>query len=97
MPDNRAGANGYKFESITTQKPGSGLFLSGEMGAFSKPIFGIEAFFVPVKKAKELERELASVGALVTLGVSESGKARIKSVSALDKGVKPALSKAPKE
>lgn len=86
-PDSKAGENGYKFSFITTQKPSSGLFLSGEMEASSQARFGIEAFFVPVKKAKEIERELANGGILVTLGVSEGGKARIKSVKALDKSV----------
>lgn len=83
-PDPRAGANGYKIAKITDKKPNDGVFLAGRIESPHRGVFGIEAFFLPVDKALELERELASSGALVSIGVLENGTARIKGVKGME-------------
>lgn len=69
----------YHFEKHTLTKPKTGVFLAGRYDGYEAE-FGVEAFFLPVEKAKEMEDQLRDSATYAVLSVMSSGKARIKEI-----------------
>lgn len=71
----------YKFEKHSFKKPESGVFLAGRIPPYRhSAIFGVEAFFLPVKKALDMERDISQNGAFAIISVMDNGKARVKDI-----------------
>jgi uncharacterized membrane-anchored protein len=78
--------NIYEFDSVSIQRPKSGLYLRGRIKSqpWSKEyrvIYGIEAFFAPKEKALALEKDLRD-GGLAVVAVAGNGKAVLKDIIA---------------
>ena len=78
----------YEFGSVSFDKPKKGLFLKGRLSTRSRGFrardshsirYGIEAYFLPKKKALALEDKLRQ-GGVASLRVSSSGKAVLVAV-----------------
>lgn len=84
------GADGLQhLTSVSLEKPNTGTFLRGTVDgqyfSVDQPVlinYGIEAYFAPKEEALRLERELREEGVSVLM-VTDSGRARLKSVEAL--------------
>ncbi|MDO5045809.1 GDYXXLXY domain-containing protein [Campylobacter sp.] len=71
----------YKFQGHSFTKPESGTFLAGRIPSYrDSAIFGVEAFFLPVKKALDMERAIRQNGAFAVISVMDNGRARVKSI-----------------
>lgn len=71
----------YKFQSHSLVKPKSGVFLAGRIPPYrNSAIFGVEAFFLPVKKALDMEKSIRQNGAFAVISVMDNGKARVKDI-----------------
>ncbi len=79
--------NLYNYDSISLDKPSSGLFIRGRISNRNfvnsnyhlQIKYGIEAYFVKKEKALELEKNLGNGGVAVIM-VSNSGKCALKDV-----------------
>ena len=69
----------YRFEKHTFTKPKTGVFLAGRYDEYGAE-FGVEAFFLPIEKAKEMEDKLRDSVAYAILSVMSNGKARVKEI-----------------
>lgn len=69
----------YELERHTYEKPSEGIFLEGR-GDYNTIHFGIEAFFLPVEKAKKMEKDIWEKGAIAFLSVMNNGKVRVKNI-----------------
>ena len=69
----------YKFDRYSFERPKGGTFLAGRVD-YNTANFGIEAFFMPPKKAKQMERDMMEFNATAVISVMDNGKARIKDI-----------------
>ena len=69
----------YKFDKYSFERPSSGTFLAGRVD-YNTANFGIEAFFMPPKKAQQMERDMMEFNATAVISVMDNGKARIKDI-----------------
>lgn len=69
----------YKFDKYSFERPNGGMFLAGRVD-YNTAKFGIEAFFMPPKKARQMERDMMEFNATAVISVMDNGKARIKDI-----------------
>ena len=69
----------YKFDRYSFERPNGGMFLAGRVN-YNTAKFGIEAFFMPPKKARQMERDMMEFNATAVISVMDNGKARIKDI-----------------
>ena len=69
----------YKFDKYSFERPNGGMFLAGRVN-YNTAKFGIEAFFMPPKKARQRERDMMEFNATAVISVMDNGKARIKDI-----------------
>ena len=69
----------YKFDRYSFIQPNGGMFLAGRVD-YNTAKFGIEAFFMPPKKARQMERDMMEFNATAVISVMDNGKARIKDI-----------------
>ena len=69
----------YKFDKYSFERPNGGTFLAGRVD-YNTAKFGIEAFFMPPKKARQMERDMMEFNATAVISVMDNGKARIKDI-----------------
>ena len=69
----------YKFDKYSFERPNGGMFLAGRVN-YNTAKFGIEAFFMPPKKARQMERDMMEFNATAVISVMDNGKARIKDI-----------------
>ena len=69
----------YKFDKYSFEQPSGGTFLAGRID-YNTANFGIEAFFMPPKKAQQMERDMMEFNATAVISVMDNGKARIKDI-----------------
>ena len=69
----------YKFDRYSFERPNGGTFLAGRVD-YNTAKFGIEAFFMPPKKAQQMERDMMEFNATAVISVMDNGKARIKDI-----------------
>ena len=69
----------YKFDRYSLERPNGGMFLAGRVD-YNTAKFGIEAFFMPPKKARQMERDMMEFNATAVISVMDNGKARIKDI-----------------
>ena len=69
----------YKFDRYSFERPNGGTFLAGWVD-YNTAEFGIEAFFMPPKKARQMERDMMEFNATAVISVMDNGKARIKDI-----------------
>ena len=69
----------YKFDKYSFERPNGGMFLAGRVD-YNTAKFGIEAFFMPPKKARQIERDMMEFNATAVISVMDNGKARIKDI-----------------
>ena len=69
----------YKFDRYSFERPNGGTFLVGRVN-YNTAKFGIEAFFMPPKKARQMERDMMEFNATAVISVMDNGKARIKDI-----------------
>ena len=69
----------YKFDRYSFERPNGGMFLAGRVD-YNTAKFGIEAFFMPPKKARQMERDMMESNATAVISVMDNGKARIKDI-----------------
>ena len=69
----------YKFDRYSFERPNGGTFLAGRVD-YNTAKFGIEAFFMPPKKARQMERDMMEFNATAVISVMDNGKARIKDI-----------------
>lgn len=69
----------YKFDRYSFEQPNDGMFLAGRVD-YNTANFGIEAFFMPPKKAQQMERDMMEFNATAVISVMDNGKARIKDI-----------------
>ena len=69
----------YKFDRYSFERPNGGTFLAGRVD-YNTANFGIEAFFMPPKSAKQMERDMMEFNATAVISVMDNGKARIKDI-----------------
>ena len=69
----------YKFDKYSFERPNGGTFLAGRVD-YNTANFGIEAFFMPPKKAQQMERDMMEFNATAVISVMDNGKARIKDI-----------------
>ena len=69
----------YKFDQYSFERPSGGTFLAGRVD-YNTANFGIEAFFMPPKKAQQMERDMMEFNATAVISVMDNGKARIKDI-----------------
>lgn len=69
----------YKFDRYSFERPNGGMFLAGRVD-YNTAKFGIEAFFMPPKKARQMERDMMEFNATAVISVMDNGKARIKDI-----------------
>ena len=69
----------YKFDKYSFERPNGGMFLAGRVD-YNTANFGIEAFFMPPKKAQQMERDMMEFNATAVISVMDNGKARIKDI-----------------
>jgi len=69
----------YKFDEYSFEQPNGGTFLAGRVD-YNTANFGIEAFFMPPKKAQQMERDMMEFNATAVISVMDNGKARIKDI-----------------
>ncbi|NIN34370.1 MAG: hypothetical protein GTN53_46960, partial [Candidatus Aminicenantes bacterium] len=75
----------HEFAGASLIKPAQGLFIKGRIqrhgGNDYRVKYGIEAYFAPLDKAYELERELQD-GGIATVMIAQNGKAALQSIDA---------------
>ena len=69
----------YKFDRYSFERPNGRTFLAGRVD-YNTANFGIEAFFMPPKKAQQMERDMMEFNATAVISVMDNGKARIKDI-----------------
>ena len=69
----------YKFDKYSFERPSGGTFLAGRVD-YNTANFGIEAFFMPPKSAKQMERDMMEFNATAVISVMDNGKSRIKDI-----------------
>ena len=69
----------YKFDKYSFERPNGRMFLAGRVN-YNTAKFGIEAFFMPPKKARQMERDMMEFNATAVISVMDNGKARIKDI-----------------
>ena len=69
----------YKFDKYSFERPNGGTFLAGRVD-YNTANFGIEAFFMPPKKAQQMERDMMEFNATAVISVMDNGKARIRDI-----------------
>ena len=69
----------YKFDRYSFERPNSGMFLAGRVD-YNTAKFGIEAFFMPPKKARQMELDMMEFNATAVISVMDNGKARIRDI-----------------
>lgn len=70
----------YKFTKHSLTEPANETFIAGRISYGEFASFGIEAFFLPVKKAPQMERDIREDGAWAIVSVMDNGKARVKDI-----------------
>ena len=69
----------YKFDKYSFERPNGRMFLAGRVN-YNTAKCGIEAFFMPPKKARQMERDMMEFNATAVISVMDNGKARIKDI-----------------
>ncbi|QCD52617.1 GDYXXLXY domain-containing protein [Campylobacter sp. RM16192] len=69
----------YVKDEYSFVKPKNQIFLTGRIYG-NRAKFGIEAFFMPIDKALQIERDIRQKGAWAILSVMDNGSARIKEI-----------------
>ena len=69
----------YKFDRYSFERPNGGTFLAGRID-YNTANFGIEAFFMPPRRAQQMERDMMEFNATAVISVMDNGKARIKDI-----------------
>jgi len=82
----RADDNTWQYQSVSLDKPGSGVFIRGRLqnrGQRFDVRYGIEAWFAEKEQALKLEHDLRD-GGVAVLMIDSSGKAALKEILPLE-------------